>query len=399
MDYFHIAATCSMIGYLCLLTIVAVTSAEDDSVFPAREFRGVWIATVSNIDWPSSSHLSSEQQKDELLVFLDKLQQLNFNAVVFQIRPAGDALYNSTYEPWSAYLTGQQGARPTLTMTLSSSPSKKRTNATLNYTRGSTLTERDPEAVVRPGSRLITWPIAFRDGVHIDDYFYPYPVSGETFPDSDTYRAYTDGGGTLPLGDWRRHNVDTLIQRLANGIRNVKSYVKFGISPFGIWKPGHPSGIVGLNSYTELYGDSRKWFQEGWADYLAPQLYWKIDPPSQSYTALLDWWADQNNQRHHLYAGNYVGRVQLQNWPLWEIENQIAESRKRRDRCSLGNIQFSAKYIRDGTRGIDGLFGKVYSHRRLCHKCLGLIPPRQWRPLKFDTPMGISRGHRTLPGR
>ena len=200
------------------------------------------------------------------------------------------------------------------------------------------------------------------DGVHMDDYFYPYPVSGVHFPDSLTYNTYKAGGGNLSLSDWRRDNVNKLVQRLGNGIKATKPYVKYGISPFGIWRSGHPHGIRGLSSVDELYADSKKWFQEGWVDYLTPQLYWAIDPPQQSYTALIDWWLALNAHKHHLYAGNYVSALTVKHWSVSEISRQIQQSRLRYSNLSLGNIQFSAKTLYQNTKGIADVFEKTLYH-------------------------------------
>lgn len=215
------------------------------------------------------------------------------------------------------------------------------------------------------------------DAIHMDDYFYPYPVQGHDFPDSNTYSAYTASGGTLSLKDWRRHNVNTMIQVVRKEIHTHKSHVKFGISPFGIWKPHYPHGIHGLSAYDELYADSRKWFQEAWVDYLSPQLYWKIDPPAQSYTALLDWWLEQNPRKRHLYAGNYAAQVVSSDWDVQEITNQVGVSRSRRSLLSFGNIQFSMKYFVRNSRGISDAFKPLYPTPALTPEMpwLNVAPP------------------------
>lgn len=215
------------------------------------------------------------------------------------------------------------------------------------------------------------------DGIHMDDYFYPYPVSGQDFPDAHTFHAYQQSGGHLALHDWRRHNVDSLVQRLQKEIHTLKPNVKFGISPFGIWKPGHPSGIHGLSAYDSLYADSKKWFEQGWVDYLTPQLYWKIDPPAQSYPALLDWWLQQNSQHRHLYAGNNAANVGRGIWDVQELVNQIKISRDRMSKLSLGNVQFSMKYFVHNNHGISDEFKILYPAPTLTPEMtwLNLPPP------------------------
>ncbi|XP_050408569.1 glycosyl hydrolase YngK [Patella vulgata] len=359
--------------------------------WPIREFRAVWVATVADIDWPISSRHTSAQQQKEMIVLLDKLQDLNFNAVVFQVRCAGDAMYHSQIEPWSRYLTGAQGKVPSpyydpLDFVVNEAHKRNiEVHAWFNPYRANTSPSRSglaknhmaieyPQYAYTYGSDIYMDPGAKQvqdrahdvimdvvkrydvDGVHMDDYFYPYPVSGVSFPDSHTYNAYRSSGGRLSHDDWRRENVNNLIQRIYSSIKSLKNDVKFGLSPFGIWKSGYPSGIVGFSSYDSQYADSRKWFMEGWVDYMNPQLYWRIDPPKQSYTHLMDWWLQQNTKHRHFYAGCYAGRVVNGGWPVSEIRRQVEESRDRNNKLSLGNVFFSAKYFRDNSKGLDDMF-------------------------------------------
>ncbi|ESP02782.1 hypothetical protein LOTGIDRAFT_156727 [Lottia gigantea] len=379
--------------------------------WPVREFRAVWIATVANIDWPLSNHHTPEQQRNEMLTLLNKLQQLNFNAIVFQVRSAGDAMYQSSIEPWSKYLTGQQGRAPSpfydpLQFVITEAhkrnmevhawfnPYRAHTSASKSglasnhmaveypqyaYTYGHNI-YMDPGAkVIQDRAFNVIMDVVRRydvDGAHMDDYFYPYPVSGVSFPDTHTYNAYRSSGGHLSRDDWRRNNVNTLIQRIYNGIKSTKNHVKFGLSPFGIWKSGYPSGIVGLSSYSAQYADSRKWFMEGWVDYMNPQLYWRIDPPQQSYTHLMDWWLDQNPKNRHFYAGSYAGRVVNGGWPLSEIRRQVEESRARTSKLSLGNVFFSAKYFRDNSKGLADMFqSQLYTAPALSPEMSWLASP------------------------
>ena len=214
------------------------------------------------------------------------------------------------------------------------------------------------------------------DGVHMDDYFYPYPISGTSFPDSNTYSAYKSTGGKLGLSDWRRSNIDNLIQRLKNEVHGIKSYMKFGISPFGIWKPKNPPDVRGLSSFDELYADSRKWIRTGMLDYLAPQLYWKIDAPHQSYPQLLKWWLQQNDQKRHIYVGNYASAIGEKGWDVKEIEKQIEISRSLRNYSSLGNIQFSMVQFTKNRDGISDIFQReLYSRPALTPEMTWLTSP------------------------
>ena len=381
---------------------------SEGSPWPKREFRAAWIATVANIDWPSSRTATPAHQKAELTALLDKLAELHFNAVVFQVRTSGDAFYNSSLEPWSYYLTGHQGQTPSpfydplefliqeahsrnIEVHAWFNPYRARSGTTSRSGLAQThVVHRYPQYVYSYGTNLWMDPGAkvlqnfiynvFMDvvrrydidGVHMDDYFYPYPVSGHSFPDSHTYNAYRASGGHLSVSDWRRDNVNNLVHRIGNGIKSIKPYVKYGISPFGIWKSGHPHGVRGLSSVDELYADSQKWFHDGWLDYLSPQLYWKIDPPQQSYTALLDWWLSQNANKRHVYVGNYAAAVVTKHWPVYEIYRQIQESRLRYSNLSLGNVQFSAKYFKLNSHGIGNTF------KNNLYKTPALAPEMTW---------------------
>ncbi|MGH7670612.1 MAG: glycoside hydrolase family 10 protein, partial [Gemmatimonadaceae bacterium] len=298
-----------------------------------REFRGVWVATVDNIDWPSEPGLSTTEQKAELTAILDRAAALHLNAVIFQVRPSADALYESKLEPWSAFLTGRMGRPPAplwdplafavreahargLELHAWFNPFRARYPGDDGPAASSHVSRRLPGLVhqygryewMDPGSAE-TRAMAIRvildvvkrydvDGVHIDDTFYPYPVSrggrDVPFPDDATYRAYRKRGGTLSHDDWRRHSVDLFVEQLYHAVKQVKPWVKVGISPFGIWRPGNPPSVKGLDAYASIFADSRLWLANGWVDYLAPQLYWPIEPKQQSFPALLKWWAAQN---------------------------------------------------------------------------------------------------------
>ncbi len=312
-----------------------------------REFRAAWVATVANINWPSKPGLPVEIQQNEAIRLLDLLSQNHFNAVVFQIRPQCDALYQSALEPWSYYLTGKQGQAPDpyydpLEFWINEAHKRGlELHVWLNpyrahHTAGGEITEhsivsRRPELAVQlkngmwwldpakeetqDHSYQVVMDIVSRydiDGVHFDDYFYPYPSynENEDFPDDDTYRNYQNKGGKLTQEDWRREKVNGFIKRLYKGIKKEKKHVKFGISPFGIWQPGYPAGIEGFNQYDQLYADAKLWLNKGWIDYFAPQLYWPINQIPQSYPVLLEWWRVENLKNRHLWPGINIGRFQ-----------------------------------------------------------------------------------------
>ncbi|MEO7218852.1 MAG: family 10 glycosylhydrolase [Gemmatimonadaceae bacterium] len=316
-----------------------------DTVPPpiAREFRGAWIAAVGNIDWPSRPGLSTWQQQHELLAMLNRAVAMHMNAVIFQVRPGADALYQSDIEPWSPFLSGTMGRAPEpyydpLAFVVREAHARGlEVHAWFNPYRAlypsspgpvapSHITRTDPEVIRRYGSQVWMDPgdpmVVARttrvildvtkrydiDAVHIDDYFYPYRETdrrGRTiqFPDSKTYALYRRGGGTLSLDDWRRNNVDTFVEHIGEQIHAVKPWVRFGISPFGIWRPGYPASVRGLDSFVEIFADARKWLRNGWVDYLVPQLYWPIGRPQQDFSSLLAWWVSQNEYKRNIYAG------------------------------------------------------------------------------------------------
>jgi len=310
-----------------------------------QEFRAAWVATVANINWPSKPGLSTDEQKKEALALLDFLKTHNFNAVIFQVRPQADALYQSNLEPWSYYLTGQQGKAPEpyydplqywieeahnrgleLHVWLNpyrahhvaggpvtdSSLVKRRPNLALYLKEGYWWFDPSMKEV-QDHSAAVVRDLVRRydlDGVHFDDYFYPYPSynKNEDFPDSTTWMAYQASGGKLSRGDWRRKSVNDFIERVYKEIKAEKKHVKFGLSPFGIWRPGYPEGIGGFDQYDVLYADAKLWLNKGWIDYFAPQLYWPINREAQSYPMLLGWWARENTKNRHLWPGISVGR-------------------------------------------------------------------------------------------
>jgi uncharacterized lipoprotein YddW (UPF0748 family) len=359
-----------------------------------REFRAVWVAAVSNIDWPSRPGLSSFEQRTELLAILDRAAALRLNAVILHVRPAADALYRSSLEPWSEYLTGQQGLPPEpaydpLAFAVeaaharglelhawfnpfrafhpsSRTPDTAFTHVTRNgrvavvrYGRHRWMDPGDPR--VRRHSLQVISDVVRRydvDGVHIDDYFYPYrerdAATNEEipFPDDATYAAYRRRGGTLERDDWRRNNVDVFVRDMYRAVKAVKPHVKVGVSPIGIWRPGFPEGACCFDAYSQIYADARKWLVEGWMDYFTPQLYWAIDSVRQSYPALLDWWVEQNTKRRHIWPGLFTSKVGAQaarpteTWAPTEIIDQILITRDHEG--ASGHVHFSMRALQPG---------------------------------------------------
>ncbi len=354
-----------------------------------REFRGAWVASVANIDWPSKPGLSAWQQQRELLAILDRARDLRLNAILLQVRPAADALYASPYEPWSAYLTGVEGRAPEpyydplafavreahargLELHAWLNPYRARHPSASGPHARTHVSVTHPEWVRRYGkyewmdpgepgvlrrSVTVALDVVQRydvDGIHVDDYFYPYPETDSSrnevpFPDSVSFARYRARGGKLGLSDWRRWNVDRYVEQVYRGTKRLKPWVKVGISPFGIWRPGFPAGIQGFDSYEKLSGDSRKWLREGWVDYFTPQLYWPIGRTAQSYPVLLDWWIGENIRGRHIWPGHNSSRA-ANGGPEWsadELNDQVRATRATtaRGQGATGDIFFSMRSL------------------------------------------------------
>ena len=365
----------SLLGLVCYLNVFAQPSVNNKNVF---EFRGVWVATVVNIDWPSKAGLSNELQKKEFIELLDMHQKNGMNAIIMQVRPAGDALYPSTLEPWSEYLTGKQGLPPSpfydpLMFMITETHKRgmefhawinpyravfntKKSSVAPNHltkTHPNWFVEYDNKKIFNPGLPEV-WQHTNRvvrdlisrydiDAVHLDDYFYPYKVPGKEFNDEATYKKYSRG---LNKEDWRRSNCDTIIKQLSATIHNIKPGVQFGISPFGVWrnKSKDPSGSntkAGVTNYDDLYADIMLWLQKGWIDYVIPQLYWEHGHPLADYDELVNWW-NQHNYNRNLYIGHGVYRAGSS--PAWrngsEIPYQIKQLRTLKN--TRGSAYFSS---------------------------------------------------------
>lgn len=359
-----------------------------------RELRGVWIATVWNLDFPSRAGLSASAQQAELISLLETMEALRLNAIVFQIRAEADAFYRSELEPWSRFLTGTQGGDPgydPLAFLIEEAHARSiEVHAWLNPYRAKVsstsstvaphVTVTMPENVRTYGSYLwmdpgspevqdhvveVVLDVVRRydvDGIHFDDYFYPYP-DGSPFPDGTTYRAYTDSGGTLGRDDWRRDNVNRMIERLSSAISAEAPHVRFGISPFGIYRPGMPEGITGLDQYAAIYADPVKWMEEGWLDYIAPQLYWPTTQAAQAYEPLLEWWTTVA-EGHHVFVGNYLSKLGSEaKWSVDEFRAEMDISRAHRGAGSLGNIFFTIAPFHENRAGIADTFREDYYQR------------------------------------
>ncbi len=374
---------------------------------PKREFRGVWIANVGNVDWPSAKGLSAEQQQQELIDLLDIIQRRGLNAVFFQIRNACDAVYESNLEPWSEWLTGRQGQSPGYDpLAFMIQECRKRNleiHAWLNPYRAVTdirtsslapnhvarvrpdvLLSYGPLRILDPGrpevrsfvSRVVMDVVRRYDvdGIHFDDYFYPYPQAGFILNDNASFNQYNPG--FMNRADWRRNNVNLLIQAVSDSLRRVKPWVKFGVSPFGIWKnrssSSEGSNSRGFEAFSGNFADSRKWIQEGWVDYIAPQVYWSMGNGSANYSHLIPWWSE-NVSEPHLYIGHAVYKVNSDaNWRRpQELPNQIRYNRTFPN--VQGSILFSAKILRNNpNRVCDLLCEDVY-------QSTALIPTMPWK--------------------
>lgn len=340
-----------------------------------RELRAVWVASVSNLDFPSRSGLSATAARAELAAIVDRTASAGLNAIVFQVRPESDALYASSLEPWSRVLTGTQGGDPGYDplaelLTLAHARGVE-VHAWLNPYRGLVSASASTAAnhvtrtlsahAIRYGSGVVMDPgapavrahvvevvtdLARRydvDGVHFDDYFYPYPdADGTPFPDDASYAAYRAGGGTLSLGDWRRENVNALVREVHDALTAERPALRFGISPFGIYRPGMPDGIRGLDAYATIYCDARRWMNEDWVDYVAPQLYWPTTQTAQAFVPLLTWWGEQADAGEHVFAGHALYR--LGSSSAWTRDELLAQVDAVRDLAPGGRVMGSVHF-------------------------------------------------------
>jgi uncharacterized lipoprotein YddW (UPF0748 family) len=357
-----------------------------------REFRAAWVATVGNIDWPSKKGLSAEEQKREAIAILDKSQEIRLNAIVLQVRTSADALYRSDIEPWSEFLTGEQGKDPGYdplqfwideahkrgielhawfnphramygggekNQATRSKDHVWNTNREITKVYGDKLWLDPGEPEAEKQSLSVFMDVVERydvDGIHVDDYFYPYPVSEDgkrvEFPDDASYKKYTDAGGTLARDDWRRDNINRLMRKVYEGTKKRKPWVKFGISPFGLGRPGELRVVQGFDQYSELYADAKLWLQKGWLDYWTPQLYWKLSAPAQPYEPLANWWISVNTKGRHIWPGLFTSKVGdgRTAWPVHDVLNQVWVTQDTVG--ATGNVHFSMKALVQNREGI-----------------------------------------------
>ena len=384
---------------------------------PKREFRGAWIATVGNIDYPTSKTLTTAQQQAEFIKLLDQHKQAGINAVMVQIRTNGDAFYPSQLAPWSEFLTGRQGKAPDpfydpVLFMISECRKRgiefhawfnpyravanvntaaldanhvaiKRPDWLLPYGNLRVLDPGNPE--VRKHVTQVILEVTNKydiDGIHFDDYFYPYPATGLTLNDSATYA--NNKRGILNKNDWRRDNVNLLVKMISDSIKSVKPWVKFGISPFGIWQnktAAQPLGSAtnGLQSYSDIYCDTRTWLEKGWIDYVAPQLYWNIGKVVADFSILVPWWADNVFDRH-LYVGHAAYQINAPNSIVadglaWQNPSQMPNQIRlvRNTSKAQGSMFYNTNSLNKNTLGFrDSLITKLYSTP-------SLMPTMAWK--------------------
>jgi uncharacterized lipoprotein YddW (UPF0748 family) len=408
--------------FLVTLLVITKANAQTDSTQlkkvigdPKREFRGVWIATVANIDWPKPGS-TPDQQKQQLTNILDQHQRTGLNAVMFQVRPAADAFYAKSEEPWSKWLMGKQGKAPDPAydpLEFAITEAHKRgieLHAWFNPYRATLdnkysalspthITNTKPEWFFTYGGQKLFNPglpevreyivkIILNvvdnydvDGIHMDDYFYPYAIAGQKINDAAAFAEY--GSDFSDIKDWRRDNVNQLVKMLTDSIHKHNPRMKFGLSPFGVWanKSHNPEGSTtqGLETYYEQYADSRKWIKEGWVDYINPQIYRPIGDRLIPFDKLLAWWSD-NTYNRHLYIGHAAYRINEHRLAAYqdpaEMPNEIALIRN--NPRAQGSVFFSSQSLTDNRLGFtDSLRLNYYKHPALPPLMLWLdsIPP------------------------
>ena len=395
----------TLLSLICGFTLLA----QENNSLPKNEMRGVWIATVDNIDWPSQMGLSIKNQKNEYIELLDSLVKVNMNTIIFQVRPQGDAFYKSSFEPWSEYIMGKQGQTPS-DNTESYDPlqflieeAHRRGiefHAWLNPYRISIYTDiedkfdpnhiyfKHPEWFVKYGERYYFNPGVKEskefvlkvvkeivadydiDAIHFDDYFYPYQIKGTPFPDSLQYAKYTaqfNSNEFLKIDDWRRENVNIMVKDVYNTIKETKPWVKFGISPFGVWrnKSVDPKGSetkAGQTNYDHLYADVLLWLDKGWVDYITPQLYWRIGENAPApFDVLTKWWTELDTDVK-IFIGQGVYKLdENSKYKFWQTTagySKQIEIIRASDKLE-GAMHFSAKYFRNNLLNINQQLSNV----------------------------------------
>ncbi|HEV7331996.1 MAG TPA: family 10 glycosylhydrolase [Flavisolibacter sp.] len=391
----------------CFLSLALLSAAQ-----PKAEFRGVWIASVDNIDWPRRGQYDVESQKAEFIRQLDMHQRNGMNAAIVQVRPAADAFYPSPYEPWSQWLTGVQGKAPAPyydPMKFTIEEAHKRGfeyhawvnpyRATLSVGKSSVapnhISRLHPEWFLQYGNTLYFDPgnkeaqhwvvdvitdMVSRydiDAIHMDDYFYPYRIAGKEFPDTATYRKY---GAGMNKEDWRRSNTDSIVAKLSRAIKETKPWVKFGISPFGVWRNqdkdpmGSPTR-AGVTNYDDLYADVLLWLRNGWIDYVSPQIYWEFSHKAAPFQPILEWW-NKHTYGRHCYIG--MGIYRAGSNVAWrnvnELPRQIDSTRAMPN--VQGQIYFSSTTFDKNPNGWNDILRNQYYNERVS------VPEMPWLPKK-----------------
>ena len=374
--------------YLFFLIIGSIFFTPNGNAQTNPEFRGVWVATVDNIDWPSAGNFNSDSQKVEFLKLLDMHQRNGFNALIVQVRPAADAFYPSQFEPWSEWLTGKQGQPPypyydplefMITETHKRgmafhawmNPYRAEFNIGVSSISPTHITKLHPEWFLNygdkkyfdPGNKAVQQYVANVvkdvvsrypvDAIHFDDYFYPYRIAGKEFPDNITYEQFGNG---LKKDNWRRSNTDSIIALLSRVIKAANKTCQFGISPFGIWRSKERDPINGSNTnggasdYDDLYADILLWLKNGWIDYVAPQLYWEFSHRTAPYNVLLDWWNNHTFGRQ-CYIG--LGIYKANTNKAWKDPTQLTRQIDAlRSKPNIqGMIFFSSKSFENNPNG------------------------------------------------
>lgn len=382
---------------LILSAILGIAALLALAANPKHEFRGAWLHTIFQSQY---KELGTEECKKYLVRQLDSLQAMGLNAILFQVRPQSDAFYKSNYEPWSRFLTEggkapvpywdplefmiEESHRRGMELHAWLNPYRVTSSAKQTLPKGH-IYHKHPERFVRYDGKLYFNPglpenreyiakvvedIVSRydvDAIHFDDYFYPYPVKGKVFDDAKAYAKYGKG---KDLGDWRRQNVDMLIEDLNKRIKALKPWVRFGISPFGIWrnKSSDPRGsdTNGLQNYDALYADVLLWEEKGWIDYQLPQLYWDLEHPAASSRVLLDWWNRNSGSKRHLYIGQDVSRTMKKG----ELGQKVQLSRNASN--VSGNCWWPGYALTKNDGGVADSLATVYQNTK------ALVPPSTW---------------------
>ena len=391
---------------------IGLLSSFSQNKPPKHEFRAVWVATVSNIDWPSKPGLTTMQQKEEVIRILDMHQANGMNTIILQVRPTADAFFPSDLEPWSRYLTGTPGKAPDPyydPLQYWITECRKRgmeLHAWLNPYRvsnnaaeplaGNHIAFKHPEWILKYGDKLYFDPALPQtrefvtkvvsdlvrrydiDAIHFDDYFYPYALRVD-FPDTASFAKYNRGYPAEKKADWRRDNVDLIIKMLSDSIKAAKPWVKFGISPFGVWrnKADDPRGSdtkAGTSNYDGLYANILKWLEMGWIDYVVPQIYWQIGHPTAEYNTLVDWWS-KNSFGKSCYIGQAPYRIDKNsNTKEWTQLDQVPRQiRKLREYPEVGGSAFfsSKSFSKD-------LLGFQDSLKNNYYRFPAIVPPMDW---------------------